>query len=81
MARAAKKTATAALLEQSGAKPYQDFAVEPAMLTKFAGIYRSASGNELTVAPAGARVTLGTELRAAREESDRRSDHGHTGDL
>ncbi|MEO7273044.1 MAG: ankyrin repeat domain-containing protein [Vicinamibacterales bacterium] len=59
MARAAKKTETAALLEQSGAKPYEDFKIEPAMLAKLAGAYKNASGNELTIAPAGARLTLG----------------------
>jgi hypothetical protein len=59
MARAAKKTETAALLEQSGAKPYEDFKVEPAMLAKFAGTYKNASGNETTIAPAGVRLTLG----------------------
>ena len=29
------------------------------MLAKFAGTYKAPSGNELTVAPAGPRVTLG----------------------
>jgi ankyrin repeat protein len=58
-ARAANKTEMVTLLEQAGAKPYEDFKIDPAMLAKFAGTYKGPTGNELTIAPAGARVTLG----------------------
>ena len=59
-AKAANKTEMVALLEKAGAKPYQDFKIDPAMLARFAGTYKSpTTGNELTIVPAGARVTLG----------------------
>jgi hypothetical protein len=58
-ARAGKKADTAAILEQAGAKPYQDFAIDAATLAAFVGTYKGPSGNELTIAPAGVRVTLG----------------------
>jgi len=58
-AKTAKKDAIIALLEKGGAKPYEDFNVDPALLAKFPGTYRGASGNELTVVAAGVRLTLG----------------------
>lgn len=58
-AKAANKADMVTLLEQAGAKPYQDFKIDPAMLAKLAGTYKAPSGNELTVAPAGARITIG----------------------
>ena len=58
-AKAASKADMVTLLETAGAKPYEDFTIDPAMLAKFPGSYKGASGNELTVAAAGARVTLG----------------------
>jgi hypothetical protein len=58
-AKAANKTDIVTLLEQAGAKPYEDFKVDPAMLAKFAGTYKSATGTDLTIASAGARITLG----------------------
>jgi len=59
MAKSRNKTEMVALLEQAGAKPYEDFKIDPAMLAKFAGTYKGPTGNELTIAPAGARVTVG----------------------
>lgn len=59
LARAAKKADTAAMLEQAGAKPYQDFPIDAATLAALVGTYKAANGNELTIAPAGARVTVG----------------------
>ena len=50
LARAAQKADTAAVLERAGAKPYEDFKIAPEMLARFAGTYKAASGNELTVA-------------------------------
>lgn len=59
LAMAAQQAQTAALLEARGAKPYQDFKMDGALLAKLPGTYRSASGSELTLIPAGARITLG----------------------
>jgi hypothetical protein len=58
-AKAANKADMVALLEKAGAKPYEDFKVDPALLSKFPGTYKTSSGNELTVAAAGARLTIG----------------------
>jgi Ankyrin repeats (3 copies) len=58
-AKAASKAEMVTLLEQAGAKPYEDFKIDPAMLAKFAGTYKGPTGNELTIAPAGARFTIG----------------------
>jgi hypothetical protein len=59
MATAGNKAEFVTLLAAAGAKPYEDFKIDPAMLAKFAGTYKGPTGNELTIAPAGARVTLG----------------------
>lgn len=66
-AKAANKTDLVTMLEAAGAKPYEDFKIDPAMLAKFAGTYRAASGNELTIAPAGARVTIGAPAAPAAQ--------------
>jgi hypothetical protein len=58
-AKAANKAEMVTLLEQAGAKPYEDFKIDPAMLAKFAGSYKGTSGNEVTVVAAGARISLG----------------------
>jgi hypothetical protein len=58
-ARAQNKAEMVALLEKAGAKPFDDFKVDPALLAKFPGAYKNATGNELTVAAAGARLTIG----------------------
>jgi hypothetical protein len=47
------------LLEQAGAKPYEDFKIDPALLAKFPGTYKNAGGNEVTIVAAGPRITLG----------------------
>lgn len=59
MAKSRNKTEMVALLEQAGAKPYEDFKIDPAMLAKFVGTYKGPTGNQLTIAPAGARITVG----------------------
>jgi hypothetical protein len=59
MAKAANKTDMVALLEHAGAKPYEDFKVDPALLAKLPGTYKAVAGNELTVVAAGARLTIG----------------------
>ncbi len=58
-AKAGNKADMVALLEQAGAKPYEDFKIDSAMLAKFPGSYKGASGNEITIVAAGARITLG----------------------
>jgi hypothetical protein len=56
-ARAGKKTKTAALLEQAGAKPYADFPLDAAQLARFAGAYKNAGGNEIVVSVTGTRLS------------------------
>ena len=58
-AKAANKGDMVTLLETAGAKPYEDFKIDPALLAKFPGSYKGASGNEITVAAAGLRLTMG----------------------
>ena len=58
-AKTANKPDMVALLEKAGAKPYEDFKIDPAMLAKFAGTYKVAAGTELTVVVAGARISIG----------------------
>ena len=58
-AKAANKADMVTLLEKAGAKPYEDFKIDPAMLAKFPGTYKGATGNELTIVAAGPRITLG----------------------
>jgi ankyrin repeat protein len=58
-AKAANKPAMVTMLEQAGAKPYEDFKIDPAMLAKFAGTYKVAAGTEITVVVAGARISIG----------------------
>jgi ankyrin repeat protein len=56
-ARADKKAKTAALLEKAGAKPYDDFKLEPAQLAKFAGTYHDQRGTEIVIAVDGSRLS------------------------
>jgi hypothetical protein len=58
-AKTAKKDDIIAILEKAGAKPFEDFKVDPALLAKFPGTYKAPSGNELTIVAAGARLTIG----------------------
>ena len=58
-AKTANKPDIVALLEKAGAKPYDDFKIDPAMRAKFFGTYKAASGNELTIVAEGARISLG----------------------
>jgi hypothetical protein len=60
-ARAQNKTEMAALLEKAGAKPYEDFKVDPAQLARYAGTYKNPSGTtEVVVSVAGPRLTAVT---------------------
>jgi len=58
-AKAANKAEMVTLLEQAGAKPYEDFKIDPVLLAKFPGTYKGPTGNELTITAAGARLTIG----------------------
>jgi hypothetical protein len=58
-AKAASKPDMVTLLEAAGAKPYEDFKIDPAVLARFPGTYKGPTGNELTIVAAGARITIG----------------------
>jgi hypothetical protein len=58
-ARADARPDVAALLEGAGAKPYDDFALTPEQLARYAGTYRHANGTELVFALSGARLSGG----------------------
>jgi ankyrin repeat protein len=58
-AKAANKTDAVALLEKAGAKPFEDFKIDPALFAKYPGSYKNAAGAELTIVAAGARITIG----------------------
>jgi ankyrin repeat protein len=58
-AQAQKKTELVAMLEQAGAKPPEEFKMDAAQLERLAGTYRNPAGNELAVAVAGARLSVG----------------------
>jgi Ankyrin repeats (3 copies) len=66
-AKAANKPDMVTLLESAGAKPFEDFKIDPALLAKFPGTYKSTGGNELTVVAAGARITLGQAAAPAAQ--------------
>lgn len=55
-ARADKKVKTAALLEKAGAKPYDEFPLEPSALARLTGRYRNERSQEITVSPNGTRL-------------------------
>jgi hypothetical protein len=81
VAKAANKAEIVALLEKAGAKPIEDFKIGAAQLERFAGTYRSVSGNELTVAVTGARLSVGppgspAEQRVVFAATDARTFHG-----
>jgi ankyrin repeat protein len=59
MAKASNKAEIVTMLETAGAKPFEDFKIDPALLAKFPGTYKNPAGNELTVVAAGARLTIG----------------------
>jgi len=66
-AKTEKKDDIIAILEKAGAKPYEDFKVDPALLAKFPGSYKAPSGNELTIVAAGARLTIGPPAATAAQ--------------
>jgi Ankyrin repeats (3 copies)/Ankyrin repeat len=58
-AKAKNKTDVVALLEQAGAKPYDDFKIEATQLASYAGTYRNAGGNTFVFTVAGSRLSGG----------------------
>lgn len=66
-AKAANKADMVALLEKAGAKPFEDFKIDPALLAKFPGTYKGATGNELTLVAAGVRLTIGPAAAPAAQ--------------
>lgn len=64
-ARAANKTDAVAMLEKAGAKPYEDFKIEPAQLAGYAGTYRLPNGNEIAIAVVGTRL-VGTPAQGPK---------------
>jgi ankyrin repeat protein len=59
IAKAADKADMVALLEKAGAKPFEDFKIDPAIFAKYPGTYKSPAGAEFTVVAAGARLNFG----------------------
>jgi hypothetical protein len=58
-AKAGGKTEMVTLLEQAGAKVPEDFKMSADELQRFAGTYKNATGTEITILVAGARLTIG----------------------
>ena len=58
-AKGANKPDMVTLLEAAGAKPYEDFKIDPALLAKYPGTYKSPAGNDVTIVAAGPRLTFG----------------------
>ena len=58
-AKSQNKTELVSLLEQAGAKPHPVFDLTPEQLARFAGTYKNAGGNEVTVVVNGSRLSVG----------------------
>ena len=58
-AKNAKKADLVAMLEQAGAKPAEEFKIDPALLAKYAGVYKGPSSNEIEIAVVGSGLTIG----------------------
>jgi hypothetical protein len=57
-AKTGKKPEITALLEKAGAKPPEEFKIDPALLAKYAGIYKGAQ-NDIEIAVDGTSLTIG----------------------
>jgi ankyrin repeat protein len=66
-AKAANKADMVGLLEKAGAKPFEDFKIDPALLAKFPGTYKGPTGNELSIVAAGVRLTIGPPTAPAEQ--------------
>ena len=64
MAKTQNKTEIAAMLETAGAKPHEEFKMEPAQLERLAGTYKNPGGNELVIAVNGSRLSVGPPAAA-----------------
>jgi hypothetical protein len=58
-AKSQNKAELVSLLEQAGAKPHPVFDMTPEQLARFAGSYKNAGGNEITVVVNGSRLSVG----------------------
>lgn len=58
-AKSENKADMVALLEGAGAKPHDELKMDAAQLGRFAGTYKNAAGNELAIAVAGSRLSIG----------------------
>lgn len=59
MAKAQNKSEIVTLLETAGARPHEEFKMEPAQLERLAGTYKNPNGNELVIAVNGSRLAIG----------------------
>jgi Ankyrin repeats (3 copies) len=58
-AKTGKKPEIAALLEKAGAKPPEEFKIDPAVLAKYAGIYKGPQA-DIEIAVDGTNLTIGS---------------------
>ena len=56
IAKMQNKPEAIALLEQNGAKPYEEFKVDAAQLARYAGSYKNAAGNEVVISVVDGRL-------------------------
>jgi ankyrin repeat protein len=66
-AKAQNKTEMVTMLEAAGAKVPEDFKMDAAQLAGFAGSYRNATGNEITITVNGTRLSIGPPAAAAAQ--------------
>jgi hypothetical protein len=55
-AKAQRQTEIVPLLERAGAKPYEDFKMDPQQLARLAGTYKNPAGTEVAVTVDGSRL-------------------------
>jgi len=58
-AKAQNKTDMVSMLEAAGAKVTEDFKMDAAQLARFAGSYKNAAGNEITITANATRLSIG----------------------
>jgi len=69
-AKAAKKHEIAALLEKAGAKPAEVYKIDPALLAKYAGMYRGPQGDiEVAVEDGNTGLTIGQKGAPAAQRA------------
>jgi len=69
-AKAAKKPEIAALLEKAGAKPAEVYKIDPALLAKYAGMYRGPQGDiEVAVEDGNTGLTIGQKGAPAAQRA------------